>query len=121
MDMPSDAPFPCGFQQCVPGQTFCCFEADNVEQPFRCLAVGSTCKGVSGNCAGNDDCPAGSGQVCCGSVSDMTVSCVASCPGDFPNSARICRSDTECPANLPKCSMFSTGTLVFYACSTPGP
>jgi hypothetical protein len=49
----------------------------------------------------------------------MMVSCVASCPGDFPNSARICRSDAECPPNLPKCSMFTTGALVFYACSTP--
>lgn len=122
-DMASDAPIPCGFEMCVPGQTFCCFEPDNAQQPFRCISPGSVCKGVSGNCAGNADCPSGANQVCCGSLETMSVSCVESCSGDIPNSARICRGDAECPPNLPKCTMFSTpstgGNLVFYACSTP--
>ena len=121
MDSSSDAPIPCGYEICVPGQTSCCFEADNVEQPFRCIAPGAVCKGVSGNCAGNEDCPAGSNQVCCGTLETMMVSCVADCPGDLTSTARICRSDMECPPNIPKCTMFTQVGLVFYACSTPGP
>src|SRR5438270_6509423 len=108
MDTASDAPVPCGFEMCVPGQTTCCFEAMNVQQPLRCILPGTVCNGPTGNCAGKADCPAGSNQVCCGSTATVTVQCQdpGSCPGDFNPTAIICRSDQECPPNLPKCTPF---------------
>jgi hypothetical protein len=123
VDMASDAPIPCGIEMCVPGMTNCCFEPMNVTQPFRCISPGTVCKGPTGNCAGAEDCPAGSNQICCGSTQAITVQCQdpGTCPGDFNPTAIICRSDMECPPNLPKCTMFTVQTLAFYACSTPGP
>jgi hypothetical protein len=47
------------------------------------------------------------------------VSCVDDCPGDLTSTARICRSDAECPPNIPKCTMFTLNGLAIYACSTP--
>jgi hypothetical protein len=117
-DMSSDAPIPCGFQICQPGVTTCCLEA-NSQPPIRCIPVGTLCKGPSGNCAGNADCPSGSNQVCCGTLETMMVSCVADCPGDLVSTARICRDDSECPPNIPKCTMFTLNGLGIYACSTP--
>jgi hypothetical protein len=117
VDMASDAPIPCGFEVCQPGVTTCCLEA-NSEPPIRCIPVGSLCKGPSGNCAGNADCPAGSNQVCCGTLATMMVSCADSCPGDLTSTARICRSDAECPPDIPKCTMFTLNGLAIYACST---
>ncbi len=118
MDMSSDAPIPCGFDVCVPGVTTCCLEA-NSEPPIRCIALGQVCMGPSGNCAGNADCPAGANQVCCGTLQTMSVQCQApeTCPGDFTQTVRVCRSDAECPANIPKCSSITVSGLLIYVCS----
>jgi hypothetical protein len=115
--MSSDAPFPCGFEMCVPGMTTCCLESDS-EPPIRCIPVGQICKGPSGTCAGSSDCPAGSGQVCCGTLQTMTVQCQdpTTCPGDLTMTARVCRSDAECPTNMPKCSGVTVNGLLIYVC-----
>jgi hypothetical protein len=118
VDMSSDAPIPCGQQICVPGQTSCCFEVANVQQPFRCILPGTVCMGPSGNCAGNADCPAGSNQVCCGTLQTMSVQCQdpETCPGDLTETARVCRSDMECPPNIPKCGAVTVNGLLIYVC-----
>jgi hypothetical protein len=118
MDMSSDGPMPCGMEICQPGVTTCCLEPGNVEQPIRCIALGQVCKGPPGNCLGNSDCPAGSGLLCCGSVATMSVSCQASCSGDYmnDNSLRVCKSDQECPPNFPHCGGVTISGLQFYIC-----
>jgi hypothetical protein len=120
MDVSSDAALPCGLQICQPGVTNCCVEPGSAD-PIRCIPVGQLCKGPSGNCAGNADCPVGSGQVCCGTIQTMSVQCQdpATCPGDLTSTARICRSAMDCPPNLPYCAQFTLNlTLVINACSS---
>ncbi len=50
----------------------------------------------------------------------MSVQCqdADTCPGVLIDTARICRSDADCPQQSPKCSQFTLNqTLVIYACS----
>jgi len=121
MDMSSDGPVPCGLEMCQPGVTTCCIEPDNPQQPIHCIGAGQVCKGPPGNCLGNSDCPAGSGLLCCGSFATMSVQCVATCSGDYAQdqTLRVCKSDDECPPNLPKCTFLSISgsPLSVYACS----
>jgi hypothetical protein len=119
MDMSSDGPVPCGLEICQPGVTTCCLEP-NSEPPIRCIAVGQVCKGPPGNCLGNSDCPAGAGLLCCGSLTTMSVQCQASCSGDYAmdSTLRVCKSDQECPPNLPSCHGISVSgsPLTLFVC-----
>ena len=122
MDMSSDAPLPCGLEVCQPGVSTCCLEPQS-EPPIRCIAIGQVCKGPPGNCLGNADCPAGEGLVCCGNIMTMNISCQAACSGDYATDGtlRLCKSDQECPPNLPSCHGLSvSGSLLMsiFACQS---
>jgi hypothetical protein len=48
----------------------------------------------------------------------MMVQCQAQCSGDYnkDQTVRVCRSDQECPAELPKCSSVTISGLLLYIC-----
>jgi hypothetical protein len=117
LDMSSDMMLPCGTQICEPGVTTCCLEAES-EPPIRCIPVGQVCNGPSASCSGDQDCPFGSGQHCCGNLETMMVNCQAECSGDYTKDStlRVCRIDAECPPERPKCSTVSISGQTFFIC-----
>jgi hypothetical protein len=123
MDSAMDAMLPCGFEICVPGQTTCCLEARS-EPPLKCIPLTAVCQGQSANCSGDQDCPVGSGQHCCGTIATMTIRCQADCPPDFSHgggTARVCRTNQECPSDFPTCGAITISSQTLYVCLPMSP
>jgi hypothetical protein len=115
---PFDGMPPCGLQICEPGVTACCFEPEN-DVPLRCIPVGGVCKGLmSASCSGDRDCPAGAGLHCCGMIDTLSIQCQAVCSGNYPvdQTARICRSDAECPPDRPHCQGDTIQMRTIFIC-----
>jgi len=112
-----DMMLPCGTQICEPGVTTCCLEAES-EPPIRCIPLNQVCNGPSASCAGDQDCPFGAGQHCCGNLETFMVRCQAVCSGHYAtdNTLRVCRVSTECPPDLPVCGLISVSGQSFFVC-----
>jgi hypothetical protein len=118
MDAGADAMLTCGLNEvCIPGQTTCCLEAMS-QPPLRCIPLTAVCKGQSASCGSDQDCPAGSGLHCCATVATQKIQCQSQCSGDFRDGGtiRVCRSNSECPAELPLCGTITVGGQTIYAC-----
>ena len=50
----------------------------------------------------------------------MSVQCQASCSGEpkSDNTVRVCKSNDECPPNLPVCGGVTINGLLLYICGT---
>jgi len=117
MDMSSDMMLPCGTSICEPGVTTCCLEAET-EPPLRCIPLNQVCKGQSANCSGDQDCPVGASQHCCGNLETMSIQCQSVCSGNYTkdNTVRVCRVDMECPAEFPKCGAITIAGQTLFVC-----
>jgi hypothetical protein len=119
MDESADMSLTCGFQICEPGVTTCCL----VEDPpnLSCIPVGQVCKGQLAACGGDRDCPAGGGLHCCAKISTQQIQCLANCPGAITDdTARVCRSDMECPPDRPLCGQIAVSGRTFFVCVPAG-
>jgi len=118
IDTSTDMMLPCGLFICEPGVTTCCLEPDT-EPPIRCIPLNQVCRGPSNaSCSGDQDCPVGMEQHCCGVVETMAIRCQAACSGDYnkDGTLRICRLDAECPPNLPRCGSITISGLPLFVC-----
>jgi len=55
------------------------------------------------HCDEKADCPTGTSQVCCGTLSGtgITVVCADTCPGNLTQTQyQVCKTDAECPTNV---------------------
>lgn len=113
----SDAALNCPFAPCASGQ-ICCIESDSPTNPVRCIAVGDSCNGLTGDCRGDQSCPVGAGLHCCGSVDGLSTRCQSECSGHFETdgTVRVCLSSDECPADRPICGALMVGDRSFYGC-----
>jgi hypothetical protein len=122
-DMSMDGPQMCSqFESCSPDET-CCIQTDPVIS-VMCIPKGAVCKGTLGMCAGDGDCQ--DGLHCCGTIdlntAQATIQCQADCPGTLQspdNTARLCKSASECPSNLPYCGQIFINGMGLYVCLPP--
>jgi hypothetical protein len=117
-DTSADVNVPCGFQICEPGVTTCCLQ----QSPplVSCIPIDQICMGQSASCAGDKDCPSGSGLHCCGIIATAQIQCQADCSGALSDGTiRVCQADGECPPERPTCGQIIVGSQKVYACLPP--